>query len=157
MNYKLTTKQKAVMMTANKNGKLPKKVETESPKVLENLKDKGLVKQKKTANGKKETTLTKKGEKAVAEAKTPKKAKSKAKNKRPTIKKGTKQHMILKMLARKSGATIQQLHEATGWKISTLRGTPGALKIKLGVEVESEKREGKDTVYRITGGLDGLL
>ena len=76
--------------------------------------------------------------------------------KKPTVRKDTKQHTILKMLARKTGATIQQLHEATGWKITTLRGTPGALKIKLGLDIESEKRDGKDTVYRIKGGLKGL-
>ena len=60
MKIKLTPKQKTVMMAANKNGKLPKKVTQDSPKVVENLKEKGLVKQKKAANGKKETTLTKK-------------------------------------------------------------------------------------------------
>lgn len=73
------------------------------------------------------------------------------------MRKDTKQYTILKLLSRKQGATIQQLHEATGWKLTTLRGTPGALKLKLGLEIESEKRDGKDTVYRIVGGLDGLL
>ncbi|WP_263080695.1 DUF3489 domain-containing protein [Endozoicomonas sp. Mp262] len=156
MKIKLTPKQKKVMMAANKNGKLPKKVTQDSPKVVENLKEKGLVKQKKAANGKKETTLTKKGEQAVKATQTPK-AEKPEKAKKPAVRKDTKQYKILQMLARKSGATIKQLAEATGWKETTLRGTPGALKIKLGVEIESEKREGKDTVYRITGGLDGLL
>ncbi|WP_419831779.1 DUF3489 domain-containing protein [Endozoicomonas atrinae] len=85
-----------------------------------------------------------------------KQAAKKQEAKKPTLRKDTKQHTILKMLARKTGATIQQLHEATGWKITTLRGTPGALKIKLGLDIESEKRDGKDTVYRIKGGLKGL-
>ncbi|WP_066018476.1 DUF3489 domain-containing protein [Endozoicomonas atrinae] len=85
-----------------------------------------------------------------------KQAVKKQEAKKPTVRKDTKQHTILKMLARKTGATIQQLHEATGWKITTLRGTPGALKIKLGLDIESEKRDGKDTVYRIKGGLKGL-
>ena len=89
-------------------------------------------------------------------APTKKAAPKKQEAKKPTVRKDTKQHTILKMLARKTGATIQQLHEATGWKISTLRGTPGALKIKLGLEIESERRDGKDTVYRIKGGLKGL-
>ena len=90
--------------------------------------------------------------KQPAKKATPKKQEAK----KPTVRKDTKQHTILKMLARKSGATIQQLHEATGWKITTLRGTPGALKIKLGLEIESERKKGKDTVYKIKGGLGGL-
>lgn len=101
------------------------------------------------------TTTTKK---AATKKATPKKqAVKKQEAKKPTVRKGTKQHQILKMLTRKNGATLQQLHEATGWKLTTLRGTPGALKIKLGVEVESEKRKGKDTIYRITSDLTPLF
>ena len=124
----------------------------------------GLAKTQKGASGKTETVLTKAGEKAKTEAQktekaNPKKASPKdgKKAKKPTIRKDTKQYTILKLLSRKQGATIQQLHEATGWKLTTLRGTPGALKLKLGLEIESEKRDGKDTVYRVVGGLDGLL
>ncbi len=178
MNKKLTPKLKAVVMSTTKTGKVPAKVAKEEPKALEKLKDQGLAKTQKSANGKTETVLTKAGEKAKAEATEPKKAspktpekdvkakdekpekaspKAEKKDKKPTVRKDTKQYTILKLLSRKSGATIQQLHEATGWKLTTLRGTPGALKLKLGLEIESEKREGKDTVYRITGGLDGLL
>ncbi|WP_066018472.1 DUF3489 domain-containing protein [Endozoicomonas atrinae] len=175
MNKKLTPKLKAVVMSTTKTGKVPAKVAKEAPKAVEKLKDEGLAKTQKGAGGKPETVLTKAGEKAKtdaqktekanpkkdakATAKEPKKAspKDEKKAKKPTIRKDTKQYTILKLLSRKQGATIQQLHEATGWKLTTLRGTPGALKLKLGLEIESEKRDGKDTVYRIVGGLDGLL
>lgn len=102
----------------------------------------------------KKTATKKATTKQATKAKKP--ATKKQEAQKPTVRKDTKQHTILKMLARKTGATIQQLHEATGWKITTLRGTPGALKIKLGLDIESEKRDGKDTVYRIKGGLKGL-
>ena len=158
---KLTPKQKAVVMAANKNGKIPPKVAQEAPKVLETMKEKKLVKVKKGANGKTEASLTKAGEKAKAEntpkAKKEPAAKKEAPKKQTKVRKDTKQYKILQMLARKTGATIKQLAEATGWKETTLRGTPGALKIKLGVQVESEKREGKDTVYRITSDIKDLL
>lgn len=98
----------------------------------------------------------KKDEKAKAQDTKKASKKDEKTEKKTKVRKDTKQFKILQMLGRKTGATIQQLHEATGWKITTLRGTPGALKLKLGLEIESEKRDGKDTVYRITGGLDAL-
>ena len=147
MNKKLTPKQKAVVMSTTKTGKVPAKVAKEAPKAVEKLKDQGLAKTQKGANGKPETVLTKAGEKAKTEAqktekanpkkdkataKEPKKAspKDEKKAKKPTIRKDTKQYTILKLLSRKQGATIQQLHEVTGWKITTLRGTPGRTEIE---------------------------
>lgn len=194
MNKKITPKLKAVIMATTKNGKVPAKVAREDPKAVDKLKDEGLAKTQKGANGKTETVLTKAGKEAKAKVQDPEKASKKSPAKedvskykpegrqgksspkptektdsakpeksskpdkeKPKIRKDTKQYTILKLLSRPQGATIQQLHEATDWKLTTLRGTPGALKLKLGLEIKSEKRDGEDTVYRIVGGLDGLL
>ena len=65
--------------------------------------------------------------------------------------KGTKQAVLIDMLRREEGATIEQIVEATGWQKHTVRGAiSGALKKKLGLTVISEKVEGEERVYRIT-------
>jgi Protein of unknown function (DUF3489) len=52
---------------------------------------------------------------------------------------------------RPSGATVDQIMNATGWQPHTGRGFfAGALKKRLGTEVTSEKREDGTRVYRIT-------
>jgi hypothetical protein len=67
----------------------------------------------------------------------------------PKTRDGTKQAQVIAMLRRKQGATIAQIVEATDWRPHTVRGFfAGALKKKLGLEVISEKVEGKDRVYR---------
>ena len=54
------------------------------------------------------------------------------------------------MLEAPEGATIQQVVDATGWQPHTVRGAiAGALKKKLGLNVVSEKIEGRGRVYRI--------
>ena len=56
------------------------------------------------------------------------------------------------MLRRAEGATIAQIVEATGWQPHTVRGAlAGALKKRLGLDVASEKVEGRGRVYRIAG------
>ena len=70
--------------------------------------------------------------------------------KRTKAREGTKQALMIEMLRRKDGATVDQIAEATGWKRHTIRGAiAGALKKKLGLNVESEKVEGRGQVYRI--------
>lgn len=62
----------------------------------------------------------------------------------------TKQAQLIAMLRRPKGATIAQVVEATGWQPHTVRGAiAGALKKKLGLNVTSEKVEGRGRVYRI--------
>ena len=62
----------------------------------------------------------------------------------------SKQAAIIKMLQRAKGATISQICEATGWQAHTVRGAfAGALKKKLGLNIVSEKAEGRERVYRI--------
>ena len=63
---------------------------------------------------------------------------------------GTKQAMLVAMLKRPEGATIQQIAEANQWELHTVRGAiSGVLKKKLGLAVTSEKAAGSARIYRI--------
>ncbi len=65
---------------------------------------------------------------------------------------GTKQALLIDLLRRKRGATIDDIVEATGWQPHSVRGTiSGTLKKKLGLTVESEVFEDRGRVYRIVG------
>ena len=65
---------------------------------------------------------------------------------------GTKQALVVEMLQRAEGATVDQIMEATGWQRHTVRGAfAGALKKKLGLTVNSEKVEDRGRVYRVAG------
>jgi hypothetical protein len=63
----------------------------------------------------------------------------------------TKQQILIDMLSRPEGATIEELVEATGWLSHTCRGAmSGALKKKLGLTITSEKEDQRGRVYRLT-------
>ena len=69
---------------------------------------------------------------------------------RPRTRESSKQATIIGMLQRPEGATVPQICEATGWQAHTVRGAfAGALKKKLGLNIVSEKVEGRERVYRI--------
>ena len=56
------------------------------------------------------------------------------------------------MLKRRQGSSIEEIVEKFGWQPHTVRGAiAGALKKKLGLDVISEKVEGRGRVYRIAG------
>jgi predicted transcriptional regulator len=58
---------------------------------------------------------------------------------------------MIALLRRPAGATIDEIVAATGWQKHTVRGAiAGALKKKLGLQVTSEKVEGRGRVYQIT-------
>tara|TARA_R110000868_G_scaffold132431_1_gene343505 strand:- start:2342 stop:2917 length:576 start_codon:yes stop_codon:yes gene_type:complete len=70
----------------------------------------------------------------------------------PAAKAGTKQAVLIDLLKRKTGATIDEAVKATGWQAHSVRGAiSGTLKKKLGLDVTSEKVEGRGRVYRIAG------
>jgi hypothetical protein len=72
---------------------------------------------------------------------------------RPTAAKGTKQALLIDLLKRKTGATIDEVIKATGWQAHSVRGAiSGTLKKKLGLTVESKAVEGRGRVYQISGG-----
>lgn len=65
---------------------------------------------------------------------------------------GSKQALMIELLQRPEGATIQEVVEATDWQPHSVRGAiSGLLKKKLGLAVETEKVEGRGRVYRIAG------
>ena len=79
---------------------------------------------------------------------------------KPTPRAGTKQALLIDLLRRPEGATIEQIAAATGWQHHTIRGAiSGALKKKLGLTVEATRTravgpnkpsaKGSSTVYRI--------
>jgi len=81
---------------------------------------------------------------------------------KPTPRTGTKQALMIEMLKRPEGATVEQIAAATGWQHHTIRGAiSGALKKKLGLTVEATRSrevgpnktgaKGSSTVYRIIG------
>ena len=55
------------------------------------------------------------------------------------------------MLQGADGATIAEIAAAFGWQPHTVRGAiAGALKKKLGLDVTSEKVDGRGRVYRLS-------
>lgn len=62
----------------------------------------------------------------------------------------SKQAQLIEMLRRPEGASIEEIVAAFGWQAHTVRGAiAGALKKKLGLDVRSEKIDGRGRVYRI--------
>ena len=73
-----------------------------------------------------------------------------AQPKAPKLRNGTKQALMIDMLRRPQGATVEQIAEITGWQNHTVRGAmAGALKKKLGLTITSEKTEGTARTYHI--------
>ncbi len=65
---------------------------------------------------------------------------------------GTKQTLLVDLLRRDQGATIDEAVAATGWQPHSVRGAiSGTLKKRLRLTVNSEKVEGRGRVYRIAG------
>jgi hypothetical protein len=62
---------------------------------------------------------------------------------------------VINMLKRAEGATVDQICEVTGWQPHTVRGAlAGALKKKLGLDIQSTKEAGGNRVYRIANGQE---
>ncbi len=79
-------------------------------------------------------------------------AKPKGKTSPAAARPGTKQALMIDLLKRKKGATIEEIVEATGWQPHSVRGAiSGALKKKLGLAVTSERVGDGSRFYRIAG------
>ncbi len=64
----------------------------------------------------------------------------------------SKQSQLIAMLKQPDGATIVEIAKALDWQQHTVRGAiAGALKKKLGLNIESEKVDDRGRVYRIAG------
>ena len=90
-------------------------------------------------------------EDAGEEPKAQRKAKSRAsRTAAPRSRDGSKQAQLIAMLRRAKGATVDEIAEALSWQPHTVRGAiAGALKKKLGLDVLSDKVEGRGRIYRI--------
>ena len=70
--------------------------------------------------------------------------------KHPTLRTGTKQALLISMLQRPQGVSMQEIVAATGWQAHSARGAmSGALGRKLGLVVVSAKDDSRGRVYRI--------
>ena len=77
-------------------------------------------------------------------------AKLKAATKTATPRAESKQARLIAMLKQPDGATIAEIAKALDWQPHTVRGAiAGALKKKLGLNVESEKVDDRGRMYRI--------
>jgi len=73
-----------------------------------------------------------------------------ASDKAPAARQGTKQALLIDLIGRKTGATIGEIVEATGWQAHSVRGAiSGTLKKKLGLAVVSETVQDRGRVYRL--------
>jgi hypothetical protein len=71
-------------------------------------------------------------------------------NTEPKARTDTKQAKLIEMLRAKDGATVEEIATAFGWQHHTVRSALyGALKKKLGLDIASEKVDGRGRVYRI--------
>lgn len=67
-----------------------------------------------------------------------------------TPRKGTKQAELIALLQAPDGASILEITVVTGWQAHSVRGAiSGQLKKKLGLDVVSEKVEGRGTAYKL--------
>jgi cell division septation protein DedD len=89
----------------------------------------------------------------AAKAKPAKAAKGKpvkARTKPAPTRDGSKKAVVLGLLQRKGGATLAQIMKATDWQAHSVRGfISGALGKKMGLTVDSVRREDGERVYSI--------
>ena len=110
---------------------------------------KGAPKSQKAAKGAKPKAAASAKPKKATPAKAtkaPKAAKPKAKG----VREGSKTSAILDLLHRAKGATLAEIMDATSWQAHSVRGfISGALSKKMGLGVESFKRENGERAYRL--------
>jgi hypothetical protein len=96
---------------------------------------------------------TKKSKKNVKRTKTTLKLHAESNEKIPVqknkMREDSKQATLIKLLERSGGASIDEMAEAIGWQLHSIRGMmSGVLKKRLGLSIASEKEE-RGRVYRI--------
>jgi hypothetical protein len=107
-------------------------------------KKKGAPKRPKTA---KKTTTTKaaKPKKVAGPAAKPEPAKESG-----AFRPGSKGAKVLELISRSKGASLPELMKATGWQAHSVRGfISGTLGTKMGLKVQSAKREDGERVYSL--------
>ena len=95
----------------------------------------------KAKSGKK-ATQARKGAKAAKAAKAAKKSSS--------ARQGSKTEKVLDLLKRAGGVSLKDIMKATDWQAHSVRGfVSGTLGKKMGLKIESTKREDGDRVYSL--------
>jgi hypothetical protein len=62
----------------------------------------------------------------------------------------TKKQLVINLLAREGGATLDEMMKATGWQGHSVRGfCSGALKKKMGLTIVRNQHAGKSDTYCI--------
>ena len=84
----------------------------------------------------------------------PKKAKAAkgatAKDAAPTAREGSKKAIVLEIIRRPGGASLKEIADVTEWQAHSIRGfISGSLGKKMGLTVESFKRDTGERAYRI--------
>jgi hypothetical protein len=80
------------------------------------------------------------------------KSASSVKAAKPFAREGSKLSILVGLMSRKTGATIEEAAKATGWQHHSIRGAiSGALKKKMGLIIASNAVEGRGRVYKIGG------
>jgi hypothetical protein len=88
--------------------------------------------------------------KAAPAKKAPKAPKKATKAKSEGVREGSKTATVIALLERKGGATLAEVMKATDWQPHSVRGfLSGVLGKKLGLKVDSTKREDGTRVYSI--------
>jgi hypothetical protein len=91
-----------------------------------------------------------KSAKSAAKAKAAKGKRAKGGDKLAVARDGSKKAEVLGLLQRKGGATLAQIMKATSWQAHSVRGfISGALGKKMGLTVNSVRREDGERVYSI--------
>ena len=86
------------------------------------------------------TKSAKSGSKASSAKKAPKSQKKAA----PAAREGSKTAQVIALLEKAKGASLAELMEATGWQAHSVRGfLSGTVGKKMGLKLESEKRDGE--------------
>jgi hypothetical protein len=68
----------------------------------------------------------------------------------PTARDGSKKAIVLELMRRADGATLKEIMAATDWQAHSVRGfISGAITKKMGLTVESFKKESGDRAYRL--------
>jgi hypothetical protein len=68
----------------------------------------------------------------------------------PQAREGSKKAIVLDLLRRKDGASLDEIAERTGWQRHSIRGfLSGAVAKKMGMTVESAKNEAGERRYKI--------
>src|SRR6266481_3714936 len=100
----------------------------------------------------KKARMTRSKAKPAKRAKESTKTKERAKvhKRAAAARRGSKTAKVLDLLKRPGGASLKELMKATGWQPHSVRGfLSGTLKKKMGLQLESSRRDDEERAYRL--------